>query len=399
MTIDGKPVRLTSGSKVGIYVHIPFCRQKCLYCDFCSFPGVSPERIEAYTERLCSQIREICSQTEHMEADTVFFGGGTPTLLSEGQWDRILSALQDSVRLSADAEITTECNPATAGPAKLKAMRTLGINRLSVGVQSIHPGELRTLGRIHTEKQFEQLVRNAREAGFERISFDLMFGFPGQTEESWLSTLRKATGLNPEHLSVYALQLEEGTPLYRDRASYVFPDEDTVARMYDTARTFLEGEGFSRYEVSNYARPGCECRHNLKYWNCEDYLGFGISAHSLVGRTRFYYPGDMESFLRGTAVPVLEEQLSDDRMEEEYAVLRLRLSTGLDMGEAEKRFGDHFARRFLPVLRTMADRHLLICAERNGGEIYRIPDPFFFTENDILSELLACVQEPASFSK
>lgn len=396
-TIDRALAALPGDREIGIYIHVPFCLRKCLYCDFCSFPLADPKLTDRYADRLCGQIRDVCSRTCGLRADTVFFGGGTPTLLSETQWDRILGTLRDSLDLSAGAEITAECNPATAGPEKLKRMRQLGVNRLSIGVQSLHPEELKTLGRIHTVEQFEQTVRDAGRAGFERISFDLMFGFPGQTERSWLQTLQTAVGLGPEHLSAYALQLEEGTPLYRNRDAYVFPDEEETARMYETACGYLQSEGYSRYEVSNFARPGGECRHNLKYWSCENYLGFGISAHSLAGHTRFYMPADLESYLDGSADPALEEDLTQDRLEEEYAVLRLRLSEGLEAETAKDRFGEHFDRRFRPVLRDMADRALLRKEVRDGREIYRIPDAFVFTENGILSELLSKVADAASF--
>lgn len=265
----------------GVYVHIPYCVRKCAYCDFCSVPR--NETAAAYPDALCREI-ELSRDRLPYEGPvpSVFFGGGTPTVLPADALVRILNTIRSTYEVRSDAEITLECNPGTAVYGDFVKLRSAGFNRLSLGLQSANDALLQTVGRIHTYDQFLTAFQAARGAGFQNINVDLMHGLPGQTQADYLDTLQKVCDLGPEHISAYALILEEGTPLHtRVRAGETaLPDEDAVADMEDAGMAYLKERGYKRYEVSNFARPGYECRHNLIYWNDEPYLGFGVAAHS-----------------------------------------------------------------------------------------------------------------------
>lgn len=265
----------------GVYVHIPYCVKKCAYCDFCSVPR--DESAGQYPDALCREI-ELSRDRLPYEGPvpSVFFGGGTPTVLPAEALVRILETVRRTYEVRSDAEITVECNPGTATYGDLVKLRAAGVNRLSLGLQSANDQLLQAVGRIHTYDQFLAAFRAARDAGFENINVDLMHGLPGQAQTDYLDTLQKVSDLSPEHISAYALILEEGTPLYKQVAAgeIDLPDEDAVADMEDAGMAFLKARGFERYEVSNFARPGYACRHNLIYWNDEPYLGFGVAAHS-----------------------------------------------------------------------------------------------------------------------
>ncbi len=265
----------------GVYVHIPYCVKKCAYCDFCSVPR--DESAGQYPDALCREIKLSRDRLPYEgPVPSVFFGGGTPTVLPAEALVRILETVRRTYEVRSDAEITVECNPGTATYGDLVKLRAAGVNRLSLGLQSANDQLLQAVGRIHTYDQFLAAFRAARDAGFENINVDLMHGLPGQAQTDYLDTLQKVSDLSPEHISAYALILEEGTPLYRQvRAGEVtLPDEDAVADREDAGMAFLKARGFGRYEVSNFARPGYACRHNLIYWNDEPYLGFGVAAHS-----------------------------------------------------------------------------------------------------------------------
>lgn len=333
---------------LSLYIHIPFCKKKCLYCDFLSAPACWRER-EDYVKALLREISAMAAFCKDYRVISVFFGGGTPSLLSSLQMERIMAAIRKGYCLNDDAEITVECNPATADLQKLSAYRKCGINRLSIGLQSVNDNELKELGRIHTYDQFLGTFADAREAGFANVNVDIMSALPGQTFESYIHTLTSVTDLQPEHISAYSLIIEEGTPFYErygKESSYevaqsmecapmypLLPDEDTERRMYhDTARV-LQKAGYLRYEISNYAKKGYECRHNLTYWTGIEYLGFGLGASSYFKDTRYKNTSDILDYLNNPIQNIEDDAyvLSlNDRMEE-YMFLGLRLKKGVSV--------------------------------------------------------------------
>lgn len=341
---------------LGLYLHIPFCASKCVYCDFASYP----HRETAWEPYLCALCGEMASWRERMEGHeviSVFLGGGTPSLLSEAQIARLLQSAASQFRISPDAEITMEANPGTLTLPKLRACRAAGVNRLSFGVQAMDDRLLRRLGRIHTVREAVDAVEMARAAGFDNVSLDLMYALPGQSRADWRSTLRDAVALEPEHISAYSLIVEEGTPLARQvaRGEAELPDEDAAVDMHREAVHFLSEAGYERYEISNYARPGRACRHNIIYWERGEYLGLGCAAHSLVGETRFENPRDLDRYLAG------ERQLNVehiDRQEamEETLMLATRMCRGMNLADYRRQFGEDFLRmrmRTLERLRKM----------------------------------------------
>lgn len=333
----------TENRNLELYIHIPFCVRKCLYCDFLSAPAGEETR-ERYVQALLSEITGRGREYGNFLVTSVFFGGGTPSLLTEGQMKRLLGTVSGSFFLVPDAEITVEINPGTVDPAKLSAYVQAGANRLSIGLQSADNGELSTIGRIHTWEQFLEAYSQAREAGFANVNVDLMSTLPGQTIESYRSTLRKVLALTPqpEHISAYSLILEEGTALYdRYQAGLVdIPDEDTDRQMYQETKRILAAEGYRRYEISNYAKEGFECRHNCGYWQRKDYLGLGLGASSLVDNVRFKNGEDLEHYLREPLGCREEEQkLSVVEQMEEYMFLGLRLTEGVETDGFRAAFG------------------------------------------------------------
>ena len=328
---------------LGLYIHIPFCRSKCAYCDFYSLAGAE-ERMDDYCRALERHLAEVAPQAECHKADTVYFGGGTPSYLGAERLCRLLGSIRKLYKVDKHAEITLEANPDSATDRKaLKRLRKAGFNRLSLGVQSMDDALLQTIGRIHTRQQVQEAVAAARKAGFKNLSLDLIYGLPGQTMEGWEKTLSDAVGLHPEHLSCYGLKLEEGTPLYRRQGELTFPDEDMQADMYLYAVEFLKQCGYEQYEISNFAKPGFASRHNLKYWLMQEYAGFGPGAHSDFGNVRYGYARDLERYLKGELVLQESETVDSDEREREYLMLRLRTVQGVDPREFEYRFRQRFA--------------------------------------------------------
>lgn len=339
-TIKGK-------RQLGIYVHIPFCISKCIYCDFLSFPATE-ETKGRYVKALCREIKAAGEELKGkgMEASTVFFGGGTPSVLLSAQIVEIMNAIRDSFTVTDNAEITMECNPGTLTREKLNTYRFAGINRLSLGLQSPDNRELKNLGRIHTYEQFEESYIAARLAGFDNINIDLMAAIPYQKVEGYRKNLWRVAALKPEHISAYSLILEEGTALYnivRRSKNRILPTEDEDRQMYSLTKEILAEEGYKRYEISNYAREGHECRHNCIYWERGDYIGFGLAAASLMNEVRFTNTSDMASYLAAPVHNRAEEQtLTKQDAMAEYMFLGLRMMKGVDKGEFEKRFGESF---------------------------------------------------------
>jgi oxygen-independent coproporphyrinogen-3 oxidase len=337
-----------------LYLHIPFCERKCLYCDF-----YSVENSSAMGDFLSALGKEITLQGERgagVVFDTVFFGGGTPSLLTPAQLESLMRALHERYAVRPDAEITLETNPGTVDPAKLREYRLIGVNRLSIGVQSFHEDELRFLSRIHDRRQAERCVEIGREAGFANISIDLIYALPGQTVERWEENLRRAVELRPEHISAYSLIVEEQTPLSRMvRDGEVRPTPpEAEAALYERTMMFLDGAGFDHYEVSNYARPGYRCRHNVAYWSHENYLGFGPSAHSFwreagpASGRRWWNAPSIQAYVERISagrLPVMsEERLGSRELVNERIFLGLR-SDGIDLGRLQEDFRFEFHRR------------------------------------------------------
>jgi len=322
---------------LGIYIHIPFCLSKCLYCGFYSRGGADSEEQEAYIKSLLDDIAEYGrvygQRGRDYIVDTVFIGGGTPSILPPGAISSVMEKLKDAFSVDPGAEITIESNPKTLTFEKLREYRGAGINRLSIGLQSFDDGCLKKLGRVHTAEDFTENFKLARACGFDNINVDLMFAIPGHREEIWEDTLRRTIALSPEHISFYSLQIEEGTPFYdmfvNDEIDQI-PDE-TDRQMYHRAIAILREAGYEHYEISNAAKPGKECRHNLKYWSMEDYLGIGSAASSFVDGVRF------------SEAPLMEFHINtkEDDMSE-FVFTGLRKTCGISLSEFSRWFGSDF---------------------------------------------------------
>jgi oxygen-independent coproporphyrinogen-3 oxidase len=320
--------------RIGLYIHIPFCLQKCAYCDFYSIPGRDEALQKRYINALTLHMKTLSTTMEDRVFDTVYIGGGTPGLLTEEMLTALMNGIKDNFKLAEDAEITLETNPAVADEAKFRIMRSLGINRLSMGMQSSEESVLKTLGRLHTFDQFAETFREARRAGFENISADVMYALPGQTVDGLMETLHSLIALSPEHISMYGLKVEENTPFGRMGEKLPLPDEDTQCEMYERACELLEQSGYHRYEISNFAKAGYESRHNLRYWHREEYLGLGPAAHSFVNRVRYSFPRDIMSYITALeqgSLPSTDSSVSITPAEAdaEKIMLGLRLSEGI----------------------------------------------------------------------
>ena len=328
-----------------LYVHIPFCVRKCQYCDFLSGPS-DEETKDRYIEALLKEIRA-AEHTEDYEIVSVFIGGGTPSALKAEAIASIMRTLQEKFFLCEDAEVTIEANPGTVDPEKLTIYRNVGINRLSLGLQSTDAEELKLLGRIHSYEEFLKSYEWAREAGFSNINIDLMFAIPGQTGEAWRQHLYQVAELNPEHISAYSLIIEEGTPFAEQNLD--LPDEDTEYQMYEDTAEILERYGYRQYEISNYAKQGYMCRHNAGYWQRREYLGFGLGASSLYRGMRFSNTRRMQEYLKESRNPDQIRKdvtvLSRNERIEEFMFLGLRMTEGI----SEKKFEENFDVRLMDV--------------------------------------------------
>ena len=367
---------------LGIYMHIPFCVKKCNYCDFCSFPK-NGETVGQYVFELCNRMEKFSPSAAGYTVDTVYFGGGTPTLLSLGDFERLMSVLHRCYRLTDGCEISAECNPATADREKLLGMRALGINRLSIGLQSIHENELSVLGRIHGFDDFKRIFEDARSADFDNISVDLMYGIPEQTLGSFRKSLITVADMAPEHVSSYGLKIEQGTPFYRMRDSLNLPDEDTEYEMYVSMSELLSERGYEKYEISNFARPDKYSRHNMRYWERRDYMGFGVAAHSCFSGERFDNSRDIHRFLRGEDIETERTVLTRDDDLREYVMLSLRLARGIDLEEFKERAEmDFFS--YYPRAKELIEGEFFV----RRGERIAFTDKGFFVSNTILSDML-----------
>ena len=329
---------------LGLYLHIPFCIQKCGYCDFLSASGTGEEK-EAYVQALEKEIRSYGDFAKGYRVSTVFVGGGTPSCLEAPQTERIFQAVRDTFDIERMPEISMEMNPGTVTPEKLQTYKNCGINRLSMGLQSVRDSNLKLLGRIHTYEAFLESYHLAREAGFQNINVDLISSLPGQTEASLREELETTAELSPEHISVYQLILEEGTPFYEKYAGHpeLLPDEETSRAIYEVTAEVLAAYGFRQYEISNYAKEGRECRHNLKYWERGDYLGLGLGAASMVRNIRMSNTGDMKTYLEKCGEPKTMRTdvqfLEEPQQMEEFMFLGLRKTRGISKKEFRRVFG------------------------------------------------------------
>lgn len=358
---------------VSLYLHIPFCHTRCHYCDFNTYAGMLPMR-EPYVRALLSEIAlagQMAQQTDGSprRSRTIFFGGGTPSLLSVSQITRLLDACTHAFAVDKDAEITLEANPGTLDQEQLAGLRAAGINRLSMGAQTTDPDLLKILGRIHTAEEIDQAVYYARSAGFTSISLDFMFGLPQQTMDHWRQTLDHALDLHPDHLSLYSLIIEEGTPFYTwAHDGRITPgDEDLCADMYEYADELLHKAGYGNYEISNWALPGHESRHNLTYWHNLPYLGMGAGAHSFFAARRFSNERDPATYIKrvkqGYIPEVASELVEAPQAMSETAFLALRTAMGLHLPTFEERFGVPFAHFVGERLDTVIQAGLLECAD------------------------------------
>ena len=360
-----------------LYVHIPFCVRKCEYCDFLSAPAGAATQQE-YVRNLLLEIEQKGVRCTDYEVTTIFFGGGTPSILKAGWIADILNAIHRNFKVRKDAEITIECNPGTLTFEKLSIYKSAGINRISVGLQSASDAELRELGRIHTYEDFLRSYDLIRKKGFSNVNIDLMAALPGQTLKSYEQTLRRVLALKPEHISAYSLIIEEGTPFYekyeadellreKGEKPQMLPSEETERLMYERTKELLLAHGYERYEISNYARRGYACRHNIGYWRRENYLGFGLGSASLLENERFHNTTDLTDYLGGDYLAYEQEKLDKKSQMEEFMFLGLRMTDGISTECFRQTFGLTVELVYGPVLeQQIADRLL----RKEDGRIF-----------------------------
>lgn len=348
-----------------LYIHLPFCLKKCNYCDFISYAGVPRGQVRRYLAALLKEGELVAARFRPGKISTLYLGGGTPSYLSGEELLDIIEGVRNIFGIEGEAEITLEANPGTLTPKKLKLLRLAGINRLSLGAQSFDDGMLKAMGRVHQVKDIYQAFYWAREAGFSNINLDLIYGLPGQTLSQWEDTLNQALKLYPEHLSTYALELSLDTPWGRRQklGELLLPREEEVLSMYELARRKLKEAGFEHYEISNFARPGFECRHNLSYWENRDYLGLGVAAASHWKGKRWKNRVEIEDYcqtLEEGKLPVAEEEELDQRQKMgETLFLGLRLRKGISLKEFKDRFGEELMSVYGPEIERLVSLGLV----------------------------------------
>ena len=368
---------------LGLYVHIPYCVRKCSYCDFCSVPSGSRAVPDEYVRALCNEISLYKSDVKRV-LDTVYFGGGTPSLLSSEQIYAIVSVIRETFDISDSAEITFEANPGTLTEDNASAFYSAGFNRVSLGLQSIHEKEMKKLGRIHDYDDFLSSITLLRKLGFNNVNVDLMYGIPYQTKDSFAKTLDVLLTLSPDHISAYGLILEDGTPLYAERDMLELPTIDDECDMYALCHKILESHGYEHYEISNYAKAGKRSRHNMLYWNLAEYIGVGAAAHSCFEGARYSNTECVDEYIRSSLVqaPIRFVQESDPELE--YVMLKLRLSDGFLLSEYEHRFGKSFCAGKEKLLTRLAEEGLVRIADGRISLTYK----GFYLSNSILVEFI-----------
>lgn len=381
---------------LGLYIHIPFCRSKCAYCDFYSLSG-KEARMDDYQRALLAHLEESAPFAGAYTVDTVYFGGGTPSFYGDKRLIELLKCIRKKFRVDKDAEITLEANPDSVDLKMLKRLRKAGFNRISLGVQSADDCQLSSLGRPHTFQQARGAVEAARKAGFENLSLDLIYGLPGQTLESWQDTVEQVLSLEPEHISAYGLKVEEGTPLYtRVENGESIPDDDMQADCYLWTVERLEQAGYRQYEISNFAREGRLSRHNYKYWMTQPYMGFGPGAHSDFGERRYSFVRDLEGYIKGVleggSIVDEDDPIPLSERSGEYLMLRLRTVRGIEEWEYHRNYRMNFA----PIEQKLLEYEGQGLACRDGGR-WRLTPQGFLVSNYIIGSLLE-LQEQATLA-
>ncbi len=362
----------------GLYIHVPFCAAKCPYCDFYSVPAEDAV-IGRYTDMVCKTLVKY-SKTANFHFDTLYFGGGTPSLLGNANLAKILKTVRGNFEFS-EKEITLEMNPTTLPNLDLEELRKDGVNRLSIGVQSAVESELRALGRRHSVKDVEDAIKKAQNAGFTNISLDLMIAIPGQTLKSLKKSIVFCAAQNVQHVSAYMLKLEPGTQFYKNRESLRLKTEGEQADLYLAMAAELERYGFEQYEISNFAKKNYESAHNLKYWNSQEYLGIGPSAHSFINGERFFYPRSLRDFLSGNIKPVKD---GTGGTREEYTMLKFRLRDGISNSAFKSRFGEDIPQSYFKKARIFQNHGLAVV----DGDSIRLTPKGFLVSNKLISEII-----------
>ncbi len=369
----------------GLYVHIPLCVKKCAYCDFCSYPSGEADWRDRYIDVLCDEIRSYAER--QIAIDTIFFGGGTPSLLTVEELKKIVGAIRESFIVADGAEFTLEANPGAISRESLLGFMACGVNRISLGVQSIHENELKILGRIHSFKDFLNTYTMIRECGIKNVNLDLMYGIPEQTKESFSETLSRIIALSPEHIAVYGLMLEEGTPFFEMRDRLTLPAADVECDMYELACKKLSEAGYGHYEISNYAKSGFESRHNLKYWRVEEYIGVGVAACSFLDGVRFGSPSDIGEYLLGSRRIFVDDVTDITSQLEEFVVIRLRLAEGFSLDEYRTRFREDFLLKNKDTVEMLTKCGY---AHITDGR-FALTEKGFYVSNSIICELCELV--------
>ena len=382
-----------SAHTLGLYIHIPFCKSKCIYCDFYSLPSAE-DKMDRYVSALCRHLIETAPRAAGYTVDTVYFGGGTPSYLGEKRLKKILKTVEKNYTLSREAEVTLEANPDSLQDwREVRALRRRGVNRISLGVQSTDDGELKTIGRVHSFAQVKEAVAAVRKGGIKNLSLDLIYGLPDQTMERWQTTLEQAADLEPEHLSCYGLKVEEGTPLWRMQDALDLPDDDLQADMYLWAVDFLARRGYEQYEISNFAKPGFASRHNLKYWTLQEYAGFGPGAHSDFGGVRYAFVRDLEAYCTGVEsggnILSESERIDDRERDREYLMLGLRTAEGISRRTFENR-----CRMSFDPIEGVLEKMAAPGYAKKEGDRWRLTPEGFLVSNQIIGQALdALAQE------
>ena len=384
---------------LGIYIHVPFCRSKCLYCDFYSLPGKPDKRMGEYLRAVVAHIKETGPLAPTYRVDTVYFGGGTPSYLGAEGLTAILNAIRKNFDVSPTAEITFEANPDSVTPRLLRRLKSEGFNRISLGIQCDDDKILKTLGRPHNYEQAVKAVKRIRRAGYRNLSIDLMYGLPGQTLAAWEKTVNHVLHLDPDHISCYGLKVEEGTPLYAYQDRYDLPGDDAQADMYLAMVDILRRKGYRQYEISNFAKREMASKHNLKYWNGGEYLGFGPGASSDFAGKRFSIVRSLEDYVDGikygrAVVDEIQEVPPRERAGE-YLMLRLRTTAGISREEYERRY----LLNFEPLVDVLDRACLRNHAMSNGKGGYRLTPEGFLVSNSILTDLFIAQEKCQAIGK